>query len=110
MHATLAYHWARMIELLHCIEVITELLDDPDILSGERMASGVRQRHKHLPPTPLLLTHVVLHDRVAAGLPVPLQLDSTHAARSPKRASRRSASGPMKLSPTAGRPSRRRAA
>ena len=44
IHATLAYHWARMIELLHCIEVIEGLLDDPDILSGERMASGVRQR------------------------------------------------------------------
>ncbi len=44
VHATLAYHWARMIELLHCIEVIAELLDDPDILSGERMASGTRQR------------------------------------------------------------------
>jgi NAD-reducing hydrogenase large subunit len=44
VHATLAYHWARMIELLHCIEVIADLLDDPDILSGERMAGGVRQR------------------------------------------------------------------
>ncbi|MBP6852882.1 MAG: Ni/Fe hydrogenase subunit alpha, partial [Rhodoferax sp.] len=44
VHATLAYHWARMIEVLHCAEVIRELLDDPDILSGERMASGVRQR------------------------------------------------------------------
>ena len=44
VHATLAYHWARMIEVLHCAEVIRELLDDPDILSGERMTSGVRQR------------------------------------------------------------------
>ena len=44
VHATLAYHWARMIEALHCAEVIRELLDDPDILGGERMASGVRQR------------------------------------------------------------------
>jgi NAD-reducing hydrogenase large subunit len=44
VHATLAYHWARMIELLHCIEVIADLLDDPDILCGERMAGGVRQR------------------------------------------------------------------
>ena len=34
IHATLAYHWARMIELLHCIEVIAQLLDDPDILSA----------------------------------------------------------------------------
>ena len=44
VHATLAYHWARMIEVLHCAEVIRELLDDPDILSGDRMTSGVRQR------------------------------------------------------------------
>ena len=44
IHATLAYHWARMIELLHCIEVIAQLLDDPDILSGELMAGGPRRR------------------------------------------------------------------
>ena len=30
-HAPLAYHWARMIELLHCAEKIRELLLDPDI-------------------------------------------------------------------------------
>ena len=44
VQAVLAYHWARMIELLHCVEVISELLDDPDILRGELMADGVRQR------------------------------------------------------------------
>lgn len=44
IHATLAYHWARMIEVLHCIEVIQQLLDDPDILCGELMASGARRR------------------------------------------------------------------
>ncbi|MDP3617069.1 MAG: Ni/Fe hydrogenase subunit alpha [Rhodoferax sp.] len=44
VHAALAYHWARMVELLHCTEVIAQLLDDPDILSGELMAGGVRQR------------------------------------------------------------------
>lgn len=44
IHATLAYHWARMIEVLHCIEVIQELLDDPAILAGELMALGPRQR------------------------------------------------------------------
>jgi NAD-reducing hydrogenase large subunit len=44
IHASLAYHWARMIEVLHCMEVIAELLDDPDILAGELMASGPRQR------------------------------------------------------------------
>lgn len=43
-HAPLAFHWARMIEMLHAAEVIRELLADPDLLSGERMASGPRQR------------------------------------------------------------------
>jgi NAD-reducing hydrogenase large subunit len=44
IHATLAYHWARMVELLHCVEVIEELLADPDILAGELMAGGARGR------------------------------------------------------------------
>ncbi|MBA3057576.1 MAG: Ni/Fe hydrogenase subunit alpha [Gammaproteobacteria bacterium] len=44
VQATLAYHWARMVEMLHCVEVIQTLLDDPDILGGELMASGPRQR------------------------------------------------------------------
>ncbi|MBN8510460.1 MAG: Ni/Fe hydrogenase subunit alpha [Burkholderiales bacterium] len=44
VHAPLAYHWARMIEVLHCVEVIAQLLDDPDILAGERMAGGERRR------------------------------------------------------------------
>jgi NAD-reducing hydrogenase large subunit len=43
VHATLAYHWARMIEVLHTVEVIRDLLDDPDILQGDLMASGERQ-------------------------------------------------------------------
>lgn len=42
VHATLAYHWARMIEVLHTTEVIKDLLDDPDILQGELMAGGER--------------------------------------------------------------------
>ena len=42
IHATLAYHWTRMIEMLHCAEVISELLDDPDLLSGELVAEGQR--------------------------------------------------------------------
>jgi NAD-reducing hydrogenase large subunit len=44
VRATLAYHWARMIEMLHSVEVIKDLLDDPDILSGDLMASGPRRR------------------------------------------------------------------
>ncbi|MDQ5904536.1 MAG: NAD-reducing hydrogenase large subunit, partial [Pseudomonadota bacterium] len=47
MHAALAYHWTRMIEMLHAAEMIKDLLHDPDILgqdlmsSGERMSEGV---------------------------------------------------------------------
>ncbi|MEI7764064.1 MAG: Ni/Fe hydrogenase subunit alpha [Comamonadaceae bacterium] len=44
VQAVLAYHWARMVELLHCVEVIKGLLDDPDILRGELMAQGTRRR------------------------------------------------------------------
>ena len=37
VHMTLAYHWARMIELLHATEAIKELLLDPDIFGEERV-------------------------------------------------------------------------
>ena len=43
-HAILAYHWTRMIEMLHAVEAIKDLLQDPDILSGDLMATGERQR------------------------------------------------------------------
>jgi NAD-reducing hydrogenase large subunit len=41
-HAPLAYHWTRMIEMLHAAELIRDLLDDPDLLAGERIGSGAR--------------------------------------------------------------------
>ena len=44
IHAPLAYHWARMIEMLHAAEIIRELLDDPDLLSDQRMTGGPRGR------------------------------------------------------------------
>ena len=44
VHATLAYHWARMIEMLHAAEVIRDLLDDPDLLAGPLLAEGTRSR------------------------------------------------------------------
>jgi NAD-reducing hydrogenase large subunit len=43
----LAYHWARMIELLHCAESIADLLDDPDLQGcdlkrqGEMRSKGI---------------------------------------------------------------------
>ena len=42
MHAALAYHWTRMIEMLHAAEMIKDLLHDPDILGHELMATGER--------------------------------------------------------------------
>ena len=47
VHMSMAYHWARMIETLHAIEKIGELLRDPDLqgsdltVSGQRRAEGV---------------------------------------------------------------------
>ncbi|RLG54888.1 MAG: Ni/Fe hydrogenase subunit alpha [Thermoproteota archaeon] len=34
-HHTLAYHWARVIEIMNCAEIIMDLLDDPEILSKD---------------------------------------------------------------------------
>ena len=42
LHATLAYHWARMIEMLHCVEGIKELLHDPDLLGDDLVTQGQR--------------------------------------------------------------------
>ena len=41
--ATLGYHWARMIEMLHAAEAIKDLLHDDDIVGSELMATGQRQ-------------------------------------------------------------------
>jgi len=46
VHATLAYHWARMIEMLHSVEVIAELLDNPVLLSGDLTSTGERLRQR----------------------------------------------------------------
>jgi len=44
VHDTLAYHWARMIEALHCAESIHALLHDPEIVGTELMVKkGERQ-------------------------------------------------------------------
>ena len=42
IHAALATHWARMIEMLHAMEVITALLHDADLRTGTLTASGPR--------------------------------------------------------------------
>jgi NAD-reducing hydrogenase large subunit len=40
---TMAYHWARMIELLHAIEKIQALLNDRDLQGSDLMSKGQRR-------------------------------------------------------------------
>jgi NAD-reducing hydrogenase large subunit len=40
---TMAYHWARMIELLHSIEKISELLNDKDLQGKDLVVTGKRR-------------------------------------------------------------------
>ncbi|GAB4385895.1 MAG: Ni/Fe hydrogenase subunit alpha [Phycisphaerales bacterium] len=42
-HMTMAFHWARMIEVLHAIEKIIELLNDPDLQGDELVVRGERR-------------------------------------------------------------------
>ncbi len=44
IHAPLAYHWARMIELLFAAETIETLLEDDALEGDELVASGARRR------------------------------------------------------------------
>ncbi len=41
--ATLGFHWARMIEMLHAAEMIRELLHDPDLQGEDLVHIGERQ-------------------------------------------------------------------
>lgn len=43
VHSTLAYHWARLIEVLYCAEAIKELLHDPDIMGNDLLVTGTKQ-------------------------------------------------------------------
>jgi NAD-reducing hydrogenase large subunit len=42
IHAPLAYHWARMIELLHAAETIRDLLVDDDLCGADLVTGGPR--------------------------------------------------------------------
>ncbi|MCE2935028.1 MAG: nickel-dependent hydrogenase large subunit [Flammeovirgaceae bacterium] len=39
-NSTLYSHWARLIEMLHCAEVMNDLLHDPEILSDDLVRTG----------------------------------------------------------------------
>lgn len=43
IQATMAYHWARMIETVHAAEKIKELLHDPELQGEELIRSGERR-------------------------------------------------------------------
>lgn len=42
---SLHYHWARLIEVLHCAEVIRDLLNDPDLQKEDLVVKG-EKKHK----------------------------------------------------------------
>ena len=44
VQSALAFHWARMIELLHCAEGIKELLNDPEILGTDLRVTGEKRQ------------------------------------------------------------------
>ncbi len=39
-HRTMYTHWARLIEMLHCAEIMRELLHDPELLSDDLQRNG----------------------------------------------------------------------
>jgi NAD-reducing hydrogenase large subunit len=43
VHATLAYHWARVINMIHCAEIIKELLFDDDLQGTDLLVTGERR-------------------------------------------------------------------
>lgn len=42
-NSTMHYHWARLIEVLHSAEMMKQLLNDPDILTGDLVVKGEKQ-------------------------------------------------------------------
>ncbi len=43
VHATLAYHWARLIVMIHCAETVKDLLFDDDLQGTDLLVSGERR-------------------------------------------------------------------
>jgi NAD-reducing hydrogenase large subunit len=43
VHATLAYHWARLICMIHCAETIQQLLFDDDLQGNDLVVTGERR-------------------------------------------------------------------
>ena len=47
-HVTMAYHWARMIELLHSCEKIRDLLNDPDLQGDDLVTPAGERREEYV--------------------------------------------------------------
>jgi NAD-reducing hydrogenase large subunit len=66
VNVTMAYHWARMIETVHAIEKIKELLHDPD-LQGEELTTKGERRSECMgileAPRGTLFHHYKVNDR-----------------------------------------------
>ena len=66
VQATMAYHWARLIETLHAAEKIQQLIDDPDIQGNNLVTSGDR-RHEAVAileaPRGTLFHHYKVNDK-----------------------------------------------
>jgi len=43
VHATLAYHWARVISMIHCAETVKQLLFDDDLQGTDLVVTGDRR-------------------------------------------------------------------
>jgi len=43
VNRTMYYHWARLIEMLHCAEVMRDLFHDPDVLLDDLVREGTRR-------------------------------------------------------------------
>lgn len=63
---TLAYHWARMIEVLHCAESIQDLLNDPDICGTDLLIKDHQKQHEGIgvieAPRGTLFHHYIIDD------------------------------------------------
>ncbi|HAZ14202.1 MAG: NADP oxidoreductase [Bdellovibrionales bacterium GWA2_49_15] len=87
-HTTLAYHWARLIELLHCAEVIEGLLNDPDLQKDNLKVEG---RHGKLgigfleAPRGTLIHHFEVDEKSAITL-CNLIVSTTHNNEAMNRA------------------------
>jgi NAD-reducing hydrogenase large subunit len=66
VHSTLAYHWARVITMIHCAETIKDLLFDPELQGTDLIVKGDRRQEGIAiieAPRGTLLHHYTVDDR-----------------------------------------------